>query len=106
MFLLSAHEVINRWGQIYNVLEIVQNYQAGGGSEYERDIVSAFIEKWRKRLMDINWFMKVMNYNIAVKANKEDDCKGKLYNRHPWLLPFGPAALFKFVPDEFVEIPI
>ena len=39
---------------------------------YEREQLDSLIDRWRPRLYDISWFMKVLNENIAKRANQED----------------------------------
>ncbi len=73
----SVDEVTERWGKLYAVPEIVQQYLAG---ELEAaNHLDTIVEQWRNRLCSLSWFMKVMNYNIAVQANKEDDCTGRFW---------------------------
>ncbi|WP_348772035.1 hypothetical protein [Vibrio sinus] len=57
-------------------------------SKAESDAIDALIEQWRERLCNLSWFMKELNYDIACRANKEDNCKG-----HFWESRFKSQAL-------------
>ena len=77
---MSHEEVCQRWSQLYSVPVLVERWQQGQlTSEAEQEAALAIIDKWRKRLLDISWFMRCLNEYIARKANKEDNCKGRFW---------------------------
>jgi len=41
--------------------------------------LSECVETWRSHLMDISWFMWVLNEGIARQANAEDECTGRFW---------------------------
>jgi hypothetical protein len=45
----------------------------------EQASLDASIALWRERLMDISWFMRIVNEGIARIANQEDDCTGRFW---------------------------
>lgn len=51
-------------------------------------VVHQMIAEYRKRLMDLPWFMKCLNEHIAKLANEEDNCAG-----HFWESRFKSQAL-------------
>ncbi|UJF19181.1 transposase [Vibrio sp. SS-MA-C1-2] len=86
---LSDIEVVERWQQLHHLPRIVERwlaYQLITPSENE--ICMALIQVWRERLVNLSWFMRELNYEIALRANKEDDCKG-----HFWESRFKSQAL-------------
>ncbi len=86
---LSPVEVVERWGREHKLPVIIQRWQQKqliGRAEYEA--CEAIIERWRARLYDLSWFMKELNYDIACRANQEDECKG-----HFWESRFKSQAL-------------
>ena len=76
----SDNEICERWGKIYSVSPLVQRWQKGElNSDIENEAALKVIVEWRKRLSSISWFMRCLNEFIAVKANKEDKCKGRFW---------------------------
>ena len=78
---LSGEDICERWCQLYSKPVLIERWQAKQTiSEAENKAALAIIEGWRGRLADISWFMRCLNEFIARKANKEDECSGRLYS--------------------------
>lgn len=77
---LSREEVIERWGAEHTIPSIIQRYLDGQLTcQAEWECCLSLIETWRERLSSLSWFMKELNYDIALQANKEDDCTGRFW---------------------------
>lgn len=77
---LSANEIIERWCREHQMPPLIQQFVAGNFmSNAEINACNRLIETWRARLYSISWFMKELNYAIAVQANKEDQCTGRFW---------------------------
>ena len=61
----SDEEVMDRWGQLCRVPDVVDDV--------------ALIDEWRSRLFSISWFMRCLNEPLARWANKEDHCSGRFW---------------------------
>ena len=86
---LSNHQVVERWSMAHKLPLIIQRWLHGQiTSQIEHSKCIEIIEVWRKRLWDLSWYMKELNYDIACKANKEDNCTG-----HFWEGRFKSQAL-------------
>lgn len=77
---LTDFEVIERWSTEHQQPLIIQRWLAGDlKSDAEKEVCHQLIETWRHRLYSLSWFMKELNYGIAVQANKEDQCTGRFW---------------------------
>jgi len=76
----SDDEICTRWSKIYTLSPLVVRLQKGElTSDIQKESALEIIAKWRKRLSSISWFMRCINEFMAVKANKEDKCKGRFW---------------------------
>lgn len=76
----SMGDIIKQWHQLFSGNLLSQRYSRGeflGPSEQK--VLKECIEVWRERLMDISWFMRVLNEYIAREANAEDSCTGRFW---------------------------
>ena len=76
----SMDEIIQQWHKLFQGYALSQRYL--NGEVLSESILAALKERsevWRKRLMDISWFMRVLNESTARQANIEDDCTGRFW---------------------------
>ena len=77
----SMDEVITRWHQLFKGTFLTQQYCRGEKLIAPlQEMVNATAEVYRERLMNISWFMRILNEDIARKANGEDNCTGRFYS--------------------------
>ena len=78
--LWTTDEVINRWHQLFKGTLITQQYVSGVKlSKPMQNMLKDTIAVYRQRLTDISWFMRILNEDIARKANVEDNCTGRFW---------------------------
>ena len=76
----SEREVVERWSRLFCGTLFSQRFIAGEPlSEQQWAVLRRDIKCWRNRLMDISWFMRIVNESIARQANKEDKCTGRFW---------------------------
>lgn len=81
-------DVIRRWCQLYNNSLGLAYLNGESLSPEQLQTLKEMIVVWKNRLMDISWFMRCLNENIAKRANQEDGCSG-----HFWKNRFRAQAL-------------
>jgi len=76
----NMDDVINHWHNLFTGNLISQRYMRGDAlSKAESKLLGQSVKIWRERLMDISWFMRVLNERIAREANAEDGCTGRFW---------------------------
>src|SRR5690606_38534226 len=76
---LSREQVVERWTQLFRAPPVVERWSNGKATQAEREMAECIIDKWRKRLCDLSWFMKCLNEHLARRANEEDNCDGRFW---------------------------
>ncbi|WP_223786816.1 transposase [Marinicella meishanensis] len=85
----SDKRVLMTWAGLFDLPLLCERYVRGDQmSNPELEFVIIKADEYRKRLMDISWFMKTLNEYIARRANIEDGCTG-----HFWESRFKSQAL-------------
>ncbi|SON48891.1 transposase [Vibrio tapetis] len=86
---LSLDGVVERWSSEHKLPVLIQRWlKKELKTQTEEDKCLEIIEVWRERLWSLSWFMKELNYDLACKANQEDQCSG-----HFWESRFKSQAL-------------
>ena len=77
------------WSQLCSIKPVCRKLLNGEAmSKFELKLARLITDEYRKRLMSISWFMKLLNEFIARTANKEDEVTG-----HFWEARFKSQAL-------------
>lgn len=78
----SRGEVLRRWTQLFDGPLAVQQVLQGKGDALDtvtQRAIDEWAEKYRARLCDLSWFMRVLNETIARQANAEDNVTGRFW---------------------------
>ncbi|MFD1009544.1 transposase, partial [Oceanisphaera ostreae] len=76
----SPIEVVHQWHQLFKGTLLTQKFAKGEPvAGYELDSLNDTIAEYRRRLIDVSWFMRALNEPIARQANKEDNCTGRFW---------------------------
>jgi REP element-mobilizing transposase RayT len=65
-------DVFARWKELFPT-------DAQAINTYSKKEADQKLALWRRRLMDISWFMRCLNETIARHSNKEDETKGRFW---------------------------
>ncbi|CAH0530277.1 transposase [Vibrio hippocampi] len=77
---LSDFDVIERWSQLHTKPVLIQRLLSNQiKSVAELNAANEIVEQWRERLYSLSWFMRELNFDIAMKANREEDCTGHFW---------------------------
>ena len=77
---LTDKDVAQCWKQLFNGHVLVNRWLSDEKvTAAETNKALEIVQTWRCRLYDLGWFMRCLNESIAVKANKEDNCKGRFW---------------------------
>ena len=73
-------EVIYRWHKLFRGTLLSQRYSKNEPiPQYLQASLEDTIACYRQRLIDISWFMRILNEGIARQANIEDNCTGRFW---------------------------
>ena len=73
-------DIIERWHRLFSGHTLSQRYAHGENmGPAELITLTDITNTWRERLMDISWFMRVLNESLARQANNEDNCSGRFW---------------------------
>ena len=76
----NSLEVIERWDELFSLPVLVSRFLKGEcTTSAELKVVDEIVEKWRDRLHDISWFMRLLNEFIARESNREDKVTGRFW---------------------------
>ncbi|MCP4987418.1 MAG: hypothetical protein GY928_15585 [Colwellia sp.] len=79
----SIKEVIECWHQLFKATLLTQRYCRDEKiPEYLTPSLLETVEVYRNRLMDISWFMRLLNQSIALQAYKEGNCTGHFWEAY------------------------
>ena len=76
----TTTEVIQRWNEFFTLPVIISRFLKGEcTTSAELNIVDGIVDEWRARLMNISWFMRILNEFIARESNNEDKVTGRFW---------------------------
>lgn len=78
----SRDAVLTRWTQLFCGPVLVRRYLSPARiamDTAEIAKVEEIAERYRARLHDLSWFMRVLNESLARQANAEDECTGRFW---------------------------
>ncbi|MBB1344093.1 transposase [Pseudoalteromonas sp. SG43-7] len=77
---LNDKAIIIRWHKLCKGTMLTNKYVQGGKlTKAECFFLNETVDEYRERLSSISWFMRLLNEDIARRANKEDGCTGRFW---------------------------
>ncbi|WP_392343565.1 transposase [Pseudoalteromonas prydzensis] len=77
---LNDKAIVIRWHKLCKGTLLTQKYVQGEKlSKAELIFFNQTVKQYRECLSSISWFMRLLNEDIARKANKEDNCTGRFW---------------------------
>ncbi|TMN93624.1 transposase, partial [Pseudoalteromonas sp. S558] len=77
---LNDKAIVIRWHKLCKGTALTQKYIQGEKlSKAELIFFNQTVKEYRERLSSISWFMRLLNEDIARRANKEDNCTGRFW---------------------------
>ncbi|RXE87924.1 transposase [Pseudoalteromonas sp. A757] len=77
---LSDEAIVIRWHKLFKGNWVTKKFTEGEPlNESEQLILDELVDKYRERLANISWFMRVLDEDIARRENKEDNCTGRFW---------------------------
>ena len=77
---LTPHQIATRWLIIHPTKEMKKEKRiTPTKDDLDQTLIEYDVEELRSRLSNISWFMRELNQYIAVRANREDNCKGSFF---------------------------
>ena len=78
---LNDKAIVIRWHKLCKGTVLTQKYIQGEKlSKVELILFNQTVKEYRERLSSLSWFMRLLNEDIARRANKEDNCTGRFYS--------------------------
>lgn len=75
----SNQQVIERWTKLFSKPLLIERFEKGLCGVAERAVAVRLLDGWRRRLVDVSWYMRCLNEHLARRANQEDQCTGRFW---------------------------
>lgn len=77
---LSTREIHEHWSSLFIGNQLSARFLRNEPMcDAELEVIETLATTWKARLIDISWFMRVLNEGIAREANFEDQCTGRFW---------------------------